>query len=121
MKAIVLTVCTRCSKSEEKFSKKDYSMNQREYEYRYAHYSCAVCGRGHVEFHHCIYHRMAEVPELNCPENLLAVCKRCHAELHAEGYSGRCRAWNMKCKEFGVDHMRQWHEGLPMKTKERFE
>lgn len=96
-------------------------MNQREREYRWANYASAISGRGPVEFHHCLYHRMKSVPELNCPENLLPLTKAEHAEFHAEGYSGRCRAWRMKCEEFGRQHMIEWHESLPLVCKENFE
>ena len=96
-------------------------MNGYNEEYMYSKTSCSVCGRGGVEFHHAVYHRNKNIPELNAPENLLPLCKRCHAEFHAEGYSGRCRAWRMKCEEFGWGHMNEWHIGLPMIAKERFE
>ena len=89
--------------------------------YMYSKQSCEMCGRGRVEFHHAIYRRNKSIPELNAPENLLALCNNCHAEFHAEGYSGRCRAWRMKCEEFGREHMVEWHEGLPLVAKENFE
>jgi len=90
-------------------------------EYMIENPACAICGRQAVDAHHCLYGRNKGIPELNVVENLLPLCRACHAELHAEGYEGRCRAWKMKCEEFGHDYMVNWHERLPMIAKENFE
>jgi len=89
--------------------------------YMASHTACMSCGRAGDDWHHAVYRRMKSVPQLNEPENLLLLCKACHAEFHETGYSGRCLAWLMKCQEFGLEHMTRWHDELPMKTKERFE
>lgn len=83
--------------------------------------SCAICGKRPVEFHHAIYRRNKNIPELNEPENLLPLCVVHHKIFEAGGYEYRCRAWQMKVDEFGFEHMTDWHEKLPMKVKERFE
>ena len=86
----------------------------------YAHSSSVLSGRGPVEWHHAIYKRNKSIPELNAPENLLPLTHDEHEEFDT-GYSGRCRAWRMKCEEFGREHMIAWNESLPLISKENFE
>ena len=96
-------------------------MNGYDQEYMYAHPGSAISGRGPVEWHHAIYRRNKNIPELNAPENLLPLTHDEHVEFHEQGRSGKCRAWLMKCEEFGHDHMVAWNESLPMICKENFE
>jgi len=88
--------------------------------YMDSHQVSVISGQSPVEWHHAIYKRNKNIPELNAKENLLPLTHDEHLWFEAHGYEARCRAWLMKCQEFGLEHMTRWHDELPMKTKERF-
>lgn len=81
---------------------------------------CENCGCAlWVELHHCLVHRMKNHPELDCIENLMAVCIDCHS--HSNGFETRQQFWKSQCKIYGKEHMREWWDGLSLKVKPNFE
>jgi hypothetical protein len=89
-------------------------------DYMNAKIYCEMCPAHGDDWHHGIYKRNKKIPQLNSKENMIYLCKEHHRLLESMGYEGRCFVWKVKCIEFGEEHMRQWHEELPMKVKEHF-
>jgi hypothetical protein len=82
----------------------------------------AYCENCHMrkwsELHHMLVHRSKRKPELDCKENLMAVCRECHPYLN--GYFSRQAFWDSQCKRYGREHMQAWLDALPLKVKPRF-
>lgn len=72
-----------------------------------------------LEFHHMLIHRQKGVPELDCEENCMLVCNRCHHLPDALSYDEKCKFWK-KQVERGYN-MYEWLSSLPLKIKPRFE
>ena len=81
---------------------------------------CECCGCAFwTELHHSLIHRMKGHPELDCIENLQAVCPACHP--YQNGHETRRRFWQSQCELCGAVHMREWLDGLDLKVKESYE
>jgi hypothetical protein len=82
---------------------------------------CEICDeRPWMDAHHCLIHGAKRYPQLDVPENLQLVCRRCH-ETVANGDENRRRFWQMQCQRYGRKHMREWLLRLPMKVKPIYE
>lgn len=85
-------------------------------------FTCQVEGCNHPaeEAHHCLYHRMKGICELNQYENLQLVCQSCHKHTgKALTFENRLAHWNWACDFYGKEHMVRYHESLPIKVKEK--
>ena len=81
---------------------------------------CEVCGCApFTELHHCLIHKMKGHEELNCVENLMAVCADCHP--YQNGFKARCRFWRSQVALYGRERMQEWLGGLGLKIIPRFE
>ena len=52
-------------------------------------------------------------------ENFMPCCDEC--QKFSETREGRLKAWEVLCGRYGREHMRDWHDNLPLKIKESFE
>ncbi len=81
---------------------------------------CEACGCAPwTELHHCLVHKMKGHQELDCVENLMAVCKDCHP--YCNGWNTRVKFWNSQVEFYGLLHMLEWLTNLDLKIKPRFE
>ena len=87
-------------------------------------YTCEVfgCENAAEEAHHCFYHRRRgkhPVPELDMDENLELVCIPCHKHTgRANSFENRMHFWQVQCERYGYEHMKAWHDAIPLKTKD---
>ena len=81
---------------------------------------CELCGRPATDRHHCLYHRRKGKPELDHPYNLEMLCRECHMDGRVNGYEHRREFWRRQVKRHGQDFL-DWHEGLPLKVKAKFD
>jgi len=87
---------------------------------------CAWCGRkftsmNPMHVHHAIYARKKRFANwLDMPENLVALCSRCHLDNHGFMTSWRMRRhwWWYKIR-LGYK-MDEWSESIPMIIKDNF-
>ena len=82
---------------------------------------CEICGERPAEHrHHALYGRAKRYPELNDERNIQIVCVVCHLYTGAaDTWDNRMNFWLVQCDRYGKADMIAWHEGLPMKVKER--
>ena len=111
---------TRLTLFLKRKQKKMDKRTQAKRSYMEAHPLSELSGKPANDPHHCIVYDMKRYPELTCPENLVALTREEHKEAHAKGYEGKQFFWEMKCKEYGEDHMKEWYNNLPLVNKERF-
>lgn len=83
---------------------------------------CKLCRlRPASELHHAIV-KKGDVRDrkkhkyLNVKENALEICADCHATAH--DWKSKVKAYQVNCKRYGKEHMRNWYESLPLKIKE---
>lgn len=78
---------------------------------------CEICGNPSpiLELHHCLFHRMKGVKELDEKFNLQVVCQACH-KLHANGYENRRMFYEEQVRRYG-DEMKEWMDRVPLKVK----
>ena len=80
------------------------------------------CNNPAEESHHCLYSKKKGVKQLNDAENLQLVCRKCHKHTgKAKTWENRVLFWKWACSWYGEQHMKCWHESLPLKVKERYE
>jgi hypothetical protein len=81
---------------------------------------CQACGRARwTELHHCLIHREKGNDPLDCIENMMAVCHKCHQYCNA--WEIRVKFWQSQCKLYGHERMVAWLDGLELKAPPRFE
>jgi hypothetical protein len=81
---------------------------------------CQACGCAPwTELHHCLLHRSKDHPELDCIENLEAVCSDCHP--FCNGWAHRVKFYRSQCALYGSDRMREWLAGVNLKIRPRFD
>lgn len=81
---------------------------------------CEWCHKREAEQrHHCLIHDSKRFHgELTVKENLMAVCAYCHTgECLLNGYDIRLWFWSIQCERYGIDHMLDWLESLPVKLR----
>lgn len=88
-------------------------MTRRQYE------PCQICFIKPAEaWHHCLIHRMKDVPELDRIYNLEHVCHNCHA--FANGYGHRRVFWWKQFRRYGKEFI-DWWDSLPLKATKEFD
>jgi hypothetical protein len=83
-------------------------------------YMCEWCReRGGTERHHCLIHDTTRFhEELTVEENLMLACSYCHTGICVlNGFDVRVWFWGKQCERYGVDHMEDWVNGLPVKLR----
>lgn len=78
---------------------------------------CEICENptSQPELHHCLFHRMKGIKELDEKFNLQVVCPACHS-LHANDYENRRAFWDAQVRRYGGE-MQEWFDRLPLKVK----
>ena len=80
-------------------------------------YKCEHCERaGSVEAHHVFFHRKKGMKELDVEENMMLVCRECHPFMN--GYEKKCWYWDVQAHRYSEEHMREWHDSVPLKCKD---
>ena len=80
---------------------------------------CQWCKiRPATDLHHALIGRMKGHPELDCEENYMTACAKCHTgdEL-LDTQEVKIWFWNVQCQRYGLDHMQEWVKSLPLKVK----
>ena len=82
---------------------------------------CKLCKtRPAVHLHHAVMGRHKKKQKyLDVKENALEVCNECHKT--ADGYDVRLTAWEINCRRYGIEHMQDWYDELPLLIKELME
>ena len=81
--------------------------------------SCEYCMNSRwVDPHHCIIHQRKSNPELDCMENVMAVCRECHEAGVVNSWETRVVFYLVQ-KARGYD-MDSWINSLPLKIKPDF-
>ena len=86
-------------------------------------FTCQVegCNNPAEECHHCLYRKRKGVKQLNHEENLQLVCRDCHKfSGKAKSWENKVNYWKWACSWYGKEHMKRWHDSLPLKVKERY-
>ena len=77
-------------------------------------YMCEHCRVSRAtDVDHAVYPRSVG-KTINDPENLLLLCKRCHAN-KPPGF--RRTAWEKNVERYGLEHMREWNNSLDLRNK----
>ena len=86
---------------------------------RKRNYVCEYCKiRPATDLHHALIGRMKGHPELDCEENFMVACARCHTgdEL-LDTQEVKEWFWNVQCDRYGHTHMLNWVKSLSLKLK----
>ena len=81
---------------------------------------CEWCHkREGVERHHCLIHDTKRFhEELTVEENLMLAWSYCHTGVCVlNGLDVRLWFWGVQCERYGVDHMLDWLDSLPVKLR----
>jgi len=70
-----------------------------------------------TDLHHGIIHRMEGHPELDCKENFMCVCRKCHSSGDLDSKKFKVKFWKTQCVRYGKEHMENWLSGLSLKIK----
>jgi len=79
---------------------------------------CEWCGeREAIERHHALIHDIKRWHDiLTVKENIMQACEVCHrGECVLNGYDVRVKFWQIQCARYGVEHMEDWVNSLPVK------
>jgi len=86
---------------------------------------CKLCKiRPAIHLHHAVINkgkvRNKKLHKyLDCKENALEVCDICHKM--ADAYGVRVAAYNINKRRYGLKHMQDWYDNLPLRIKEKME
>ena len=86
---------------------------------------CKLCKiRPAIHLHHAVISKgkvrnKKKHKYLDVKENALEVCGTCHP--FADAYDVRLSAWEINCRRYGIEHMIEWYDELPLRIKDRME